>query len=916
MENLNKRIKKEFDLSRWQNLALKIFNIESRFCYSDFEKSAKLCWQELKDAGAKDVELIELKADGGTTYGDFIMPQAWDYEYGFLYIKEPDKFNGKILADTKHHPFHIANRCGDIEETILDVVDIRNIKKYKDLSKNFVFCGNIPPRECRNEIEKTGALGIISSYSGAPEKRDGVYWINGWAKNSGWYQTKEDRKMVCFSIKPEDGEFLQKLLDKENVKVCASVKSKRYNGKIYSITGLIPGKTKKEIAFLAHLYEPMITDNATGVAGLIEICRVINELIKSKKFIPDVGIRFLFSMERYGMAQFFEKKHNVIYAFNVDGITPDIVKSGRMRITLYGSHFTNPFFGDYLFEKLLEKTFPSNLPWKKERAMFEDDTFISDKSTNIPTMYFISHPGKFHHNSADPEIVNWNLGKEILCSLATYVCTLFSNQKRKKYLNVVNTSVKEEFYKYISYLNLKIAENPEKFTQQGIKERINYISCYLKDKYLSVKIFGDKPEEKILKEIDKIVRKTITDITKKFDKEISKKEVLLSREDKKSENIVITWRKPVFIFSLAEIPHKERISPPEEFYSVINRVDGKKDMYQIFKEISSEREFYGMNEISEAEKKSLIKYIQYLSNYNYLKFYYKTIVTKQDIKSGLEKLGIKKGDKVIVHSSLSSLGYVEGGAKAVCEALMELIGKEGVLMMPSFNHGEIFRNDPDAYFSPLETPTTNGAVPEAFWKIKDVYRSLNPTHSFAVWGKNAKDFVKNHHKYLTMGKGSPLYLLEKEGGKIILIDALSANTFHHVVEQTNNVPCLGKRTEQYPVKLPSGEIVHIRTWGWRGRACEITDKGAYWDYIRKNKLLKEGKIGGAQVFVLNMKVCRQVIEKFLKGEIKGFSGCRKCKIKPRIVSQTVESDWDNEKETVKSDTTAFVGDYEPVSYCK
>ncbi len=912
MKKLYKIIKDNFNQARWQNLSLKIYNIESNFCYRDFEKSAKLCRDELEKSGAKDVELIELKADGETVYGDFIMPEAWDYEYGLLSIVEPAEFNGKILADTRRHPFHIANRCGDMENAVVDVVDIRKMKKYKDISKSFVFCGNIHPRECRHEIEETGAAGIISSYSGAPDRKDGIFWINGWVKNSGWYHTKKDRKMVCFSLTPEDGQLLQRLLDIGPVKVCASVKSKRYNGKIYSITGLIPGKTRKEIAFLAHLYEPMITDNATGVAGLIEICRIMNHLVRTSRFIPEFGIRFLFSMERYGMAQFFEKKHNIIYAINVDGITPDYVKSGRMRITLYGSHFIKPFFGDWIFEEFLESLFPADLPWKKERALFADDTFVSDASINIPTMYFISHPGRLHHNSIDPEIVSWDTGKEILCCLAAYTCALCSSSLRRKYLNILEASVKQEFYTYTKRITSMIAEDPAKFDITGIKERIYYIAGYLKNKYISMADFGDSPEERTIEEIDRITRKTIIDIAQKFSGTITK-EVPLSRQDKKAENIVITWRKPVFIFSLSEIPHKERIHPPEEFYSVINRADGKKDLYRIFQEISWEREFYGMPALTEQEKRQLIKYILYLSRYNYVRIRYKTVITKDDIRHGLGKLGIKHGDKIVVHSSLSSLGYIEGGAKAVCEAMMELIGEDGLLMMPSFNHGEIFRKNPDAYFSPLETPTINGTIPETFWKMKNVYRSLNPTHSFAAWGKNAKEFVKDHHKYLTMGKGSPLYLLEKAGGKIVLIDAISSNTFHHVVEETNNVPCLGKRTEQYPVKLPSGEIVKIRTWSWRERSCEITDKGAYLEYMRKNKLLKEGKIGNAIVLVIDMKVCRQVIEKFLQGKVKGFSGCKKCTIKPWIVPQTVESDWDDVGEKVKQDTDAFIGDYDPPS---
>ncbi|MCX7705759.1 MAG: AAC(3) family N-acetyltransferase [bacterium] len=910
MEKIFSKIEKSFDVERWKKLACKIYEIEKNFCYRDFRKSAIFCNNELECSGAKKVELIKLNADGRTVYGDFIMPQAWNFEFAKLEIVEPDALKGRVIADTSIHPFHIANRSCRIKENIFEVVDIKDISERSNLIGCFVFCGNIHPRECRNDIEKTGAIGIISSFSKAPDIKDGIFWVNGWVKNSGWYHTKQDRKMACFSITPEDGKYLQSLLDKGPVKIRTVVKSNTYDGHIYSITGLIPGKTEKEMCILAHLYEPMLTDNATGVAGIIELCRVFNNLVKKNEFIPEFGIRFLFSMERYGMMEFFEKKHNVVYGFNVDSIADDIVKTGSLHYTFYGSPFNVPFFGDWIFEKILNDFF--NYPWKKKLPAYEDDTFISDSAISIPTGYFISHPGKLHHNSYLAETVNWQQGKQAILAIGTYIMALTSPLK-SNYSVFIEYAAKKEFFSYLKHLSSNIAKSIEEFTSKQMKERIEYFADYLKKKYLSAKPFGIECQKTLLKEIDEITRKFLKKVNSGFPI-LAENISFPSREERKAQNIVITRRKPVFIFSLAGIPHKKRIHPPEGFHHIINRVDGKKDLCQIFKEVDFEREIYNLNTLDEQEKKTLRKYIEYLADYDYLEFKYKTIVSKHDIKKALEKLGIKKDDKIVVHASLSSIGFVRGGSKAVCEALMELVGKNGILMMPSFNHGTIFEKNPDSCFSPLETETINGSIPQTFWKMKNVYRSLNPTHSFAVWGKDAKEFVRDHHKVLTMGKGSPLELLERNGGKIVLIDTLDANTFHHVVETTNNVPCLGKRTEQYPVKLPSGRIVQVRTWSWRNGVCEITDRVVYLKYMIKQNLLKTGKLGNADVFVIDMKICRNVIEKFLKGKIKGYLGCQFCNIKPVVNKWTVESDWDEEKEMVKENTTAFVDDYNPVCF--
>lgn len=58
-------------------------------------------------------------------------------------------------------------------------------------------------------------------------------------------------------------------------------------------------------------------------------------------------------------------------------------------------------------------------------------------------------------------------------------------------------------------------------------------------------------------------------------------------------------------------------------------------------------------------------------------------VTKDDLIHKFSQLGIKRGDTLLVHASLSSLGYVVGGAEALYLALREVIGIEGTIVVPS-----------------------------------------------------------------------------------------------------------------------------------------------------------------------------------------------------------------------------------------
>jgi len=59
-------------------------------------------------------------------------------------------------------------------------------------------------------------------------------------------------------------------------------------------------------------------------------------------------------------------------------------------------------------------------------------------------------------------------------------------------------------------------------------------------------------------------------------------------------------------------------------------------------------------------------------------------IGQEELVRQFRDLGIKTGDCLLVHSSLSKIGYVNGGAETVIEALTAAIGPEGTLLMPSF----------------------------------------------------------------------------------------------------------------------------------------------------------------------------------------------------------------------------------------
>lgn len=59
------------------------------------------------------------------------------------------------------------------------------------------------------------------------------------------------------------------------------------------------------------------------------------------------------------------------------------------------------------------------------------------------------------------------------------------------------------------------------------------------------------------------------------------------------------------------------------------------------------------------------------------------VILKEEIVQKLREVDLEKGDVVMVHTSLKRMGYVCGGAQTVIEALMEVVGKDGTIMMPT-----------------------------------------------------------------------------------------------------------------------------------------------------------------------------------------------------------------------------------------
>jgi aminoglycoside N3'-acetyltransferase len=242
--------------------------------------------------------------------------------------------------------------------------------------------------------------------------------------------------------------------------------------------------------------------------------------------------------------------------------------------------------------------------------------------------------------------------------------------------------------------------------------------------------------------------------------------------------------------------------------------------------------------------------------------------TKSDIVKDLRRLGISDGDTIMVHSSLSRIGFVENGPFTLIEALIEAVGKDGTVLMPAYSiHGGMKKTlESDTLFNPKTSKVTVGLIPETFRNHPGVHRSLHPTHSICAYGKLAMDITKDHEKCdTTFGKGTPFYKFMEMNGKLVGIGIdLGPVTFYHVIEEVEH---------DFPIKTHSKNRVNARLLDYEGNIIKmsvlplspelgkirIDNEANLWirkfftKYLRENGYLYQNRIGKGRSFQIEAK---------------------------------------------------------------
>jgi len=238
--------------------------------------------------------------------------------------------------------------------------------------------------------------------------------------------------------------------------------------------------------------------------------------------------------------------------------------------------------------------------------------------------------------------------------------------------------------------------------------------------------------------------------------------------------------------------------------------------------------------------------------------------TINSLISDFEQIGLKKGDIILLHSSMSKMGWTVGGPVAVVMALQKVITEEGTIIMPSFttensnpilwhyppvpkDWWQIIKDNQPAFNPKYSSTRGMGRIAETFRTFPGVLRSSHPQESFSAWGKHAKFITKNHLVSPVFGNDCPLSKIYNLKGEVVLLGVNHGNnTSLHLAEFRANLPNQPKEIQGAAMNVDG-----IRKWvEWEDLIYDDDDFVKVGETYEKSINYIPGKVGQATCKIL------------------------------------------------------------------
>lgn len=184
-----------------------------------------------------------------------------------------------------------------------------------------------------------------------------------------------------------------------------------------------------------------------------------------------------------------------------------------------------------------------------------------------------------------------------------------------------------------------------------------------------------------------------------------------------------------------------------------------------------------------------------------------------DILQYFDLLGIESGMHLLVHSGLRYIGGRKSRPKDLISHLIERLGDEGCLLMPTFQNDRRLEDYlySDPLYDPRTTPSQTGGLTQIFMTEFPSRRSYHPWLAVSALGQGARGYLDEHHLSLKPhDERSPFYkLMQNPNGYILLLGVNHRNNASLYVLESLLYP-------DYPYKVFLDEPLTLRYMDYEG----------------------------------------------------------------------------------------------------
>ncbi len=846
--------------------------------FDRFQETTQTLSELYERAGAR-AEVTPIQTGRNLGDGHWVIQEAQDIKAAVADVVSPVR---ERILDYRDNPWHVVQwtaatprrglRCSLVivdDEQELDRLPAGGLKGAAVLTQ-------LDIRGVMAKLDRAGAVAAISDQA-VPNNPDGVVWTKfGWGAVP---MAHARANLVGLVLSQRQGQRLRRLQNRHGqLTLHLKVDAPKYVGSHDVVCGVVEGEQdpQDEVWAFAHSAEPGALDNASGCALTIEVARVLERLIASGALPrPRRSIRLVNGYECYGLFAYLERVKRMqppLAGVNVDTVgSKAAVCNGRLEW-----HATIPMsagFVDWIGEKILRSTLRqdgrSGYRLSLENFMQTSDTLIGDPQYGFPCPWITTHHHKpgigfdAYHSSADTMAMVSVPGLKT-CASAMAAYLYYLAQADSDDVAAIASVEAERLARHAGgRRRLKPAEAT--YVRDAMDVSLRQLRRWSWG--------GDRTQiERHLADCQAQVTTAVRAAT-------------ASRATPRSR---LSQGRRIPRRTALLTPTGDNCPPPISRRidgSGLQRwalywADGKRSLAQIQQAISVEESGFlsplGKTGDVEVELQNVIDYFEAHAELGYIELPdVESVITKRQLIADLRRLGLREGMDVMVHSSLSSLGAVSGGADTVVDALLAVVGRSGTLLMPSFNHKTA------QVYNPMTTPTKNGAIPDAMWRRPRAVRSMHPTHAVAAIGARAVEYCRDHLEIGIWAPESPIGKLVHDGGYLLALGVNhDSTTAYHVAEMSVPCGCIDPFANIDRVVQPDGTVEEVWGLGFRSAACPVPVSPKLDNALNRRGLQKCGRVGEADCQLVLAQDLWRVRREHLRGV------CPTCKVKPKYRDDT------------------------------